>query len=258
MNWTRELEDVHTEKIFELVRRRADGTPTQYLTHEQVFMTHKFYVDERVLIPRMDTETLVELVSSHIKGTSAKTLLDLCTGSGAIAVSLAAKHPSLKVTATDISAEALTVARKNAARADTDKRISFIQSDLFASFKTGFGGKKFDVIVSNPPYIKSDVLPMLQREIYEHEPMLALDGGADGLDAYRRIIDTILPFFNRNGALFFEIGSDQAADVSALLETSESFSEIAVNQDLSGNDRVVSAQVKPDAAGKKASKKAKK
>ncbi|MDR0851981.1 MAG: peptide chain release factor N(5)-glutamine methyltransferase [Clostridiales Family XIII bacterium] len=254
MNWTRELEDVHTEKIFELIRRRADGTPTQYLTHEQVFMGHKFYVDEHVLIPRMDTETLVVTVTEHLKGSPAKMVLDLCTGSGVLAVCLAKAYPSLKITASDISEEALTVARKNAVSAGVDKRISFIQSDLFAAFKTGFGGKKFDLILSNPPYIKSDVLPTLQREIYEHEPMLALDGGMDGLDVYRKIIETVPAFLNKNGALFFEIGSEQASDVQALLEAADAFSEIRIIQDLSGKDRVISArltQVYPEKKHKK-------
>lgn len=246
MNWSRFLEEDDCMDYFGLLDRRSAGEPTQYILGDQEFMGISFMVDSRVLIPRQDTEILVQQVLEYTREKrGALKVLDLCTGSGAIAISLAVKNPQLKITASDISEDALDVATSNAAGADVLKRIDFAQSDLFAGFKSGFRGPKFDVIVSNPPYIKSAVLPTLQREIYEHEPMLALDGGADGLDCYRKIIEDAPKFMKKDGVLFLEIGHDQAEYIKQLIEVSGLYKDdVKVIRDLAGQDRVVIARVK--------------
>ncbi|MDR2610708.1 MAG: peptide chain release factor N(5)-glutamine methyltransferase [Clostridiales Family XIII bacterium] len=245
MNWSKELDDEACERYFADVQRRAAGTPTQYLTEMQPFMGFNFSVDERVLIPRMDTETVVESAIEFIRSQkSIKNVLDLCTGSGVIAISLAKAVPSLKLTATDISGDALAVAAKNASRLGVSARIKFLRSDLFNSLPTGFTAKKFDMIIANPPYIRTAVLPRLQREIYEHEPLIALDGGEDGLDYYRAIATRAPSFLTKRGVIFFEIGYDQAEDVSDILRDTGNFAGISVRRDIAGNDRVVFASVK--------------
>jgi release factor glutamine methyltransferase len=245
MNWSKEIDDSYCEGFFDLIQQRAGGTPTQYLTYEQAFIGHVFFVDERVLIPRMDTETLVEAALEYLEtNKSARRVLDLCTGSGVIAVSLAKQHPSLKITASDADASALKVAERNASKMGVAKQIKCVKSDVYGSFKTGFGGVSFDVIVSNPPYIRSDVLMTLQREIVEHEPLHALDGGADGLDFYRRIIGEASSYLRKSGALFLEIGYDQAEQVKSLIDETGRFGDVETRQDLSGNDRALFAVLK--------------
>jgi release factor glutamine methyltransferase len=245
MNWSKEVDDDHAEKFFDMVQRRAGGTPTQYLTNEQDFMGLRFYVDENVLIPRPETDSLVNEALVYLKDNKAtKSILDLGTGSGAIAISIAKKMPALKVTASDVSDDIIAVAEKNANRLGLKGQVKFVRSDIFAGFKTGFTGPKWDVVISNPPYIRSDVLPTLQREIYEHEPHIALDGGVDGLDYYRRIIDGAPAFLRKTGAVFVEIGYDQAHDVAALFRKNGSYVRIAVTPDIAGHDRVVSARMK--------------
>jgi release factor glutamine methyltransferase len=245
MNWAKEVDDDHAEVFFAMVQKRAEGAPTQYLTNEQVFKDLSFYVDENVLIPRPETELLVDEVAAYLKDNkSAKSVLDVGTGSGAIAVSLAKKAPSLRVTASDVSESALAVAEKNASRLGVKGQIKFATSDVFDGFKTGFAGPKWDVIVSNPPYIKSQILPTLQREIYEHEPMKALDGGEDGLNLYRRLISGAPSFLRKTGAVFFEIGYDQTHEVTALFRENGSYVRIAVATDIAGHDRVISARMK--------------
>jgi release factor glutamine methyltransferase len=244
MNWAKEVDDDHSESFLAAVQRRAEGEPTQYVTGLAPFMDYEFAVDARVLIPRGDTETLVREVLEYIKSGKVKTVLDLCTGSGVIAVSLAKKNSSLKITASDVSKDALAAAAANALKFSISGHIKFIESDLFAGFKTGFTGQKFDLIVSNPPYIRSDVLPGLQREIREHEPLIALDGGADGLDFYRRIITEAPTYMKKTGVLFLEIGHDQAAQVSALIDETGLFGEVKIVRDIAGLDRVAWARLK--------------
>lgn len=245
MNWARPLEEDDCNDYFELLDRRATGEPPQYIIGDQEFMGIKFMVDPRVLIPRQDTEVLVEKIIEYtVEKRGSLKVLDLCTGSGAIAVSLAIKNASLKITASDISEDALDVATSNAANAGVLKRIDFKKSDLLSDFKTGFRGDSFDIIVSNPPYIKSSVIPTLQREIYDHEPMMALDGGEDGLKYYRRIIEDAPKFLKKNGALFLEIGYDQAAQVSNMIGSSGYYVDAGeIVKDLKGKDRVVIARV---------------
>jgi release factor glutamine methyltransferase len=244
MNWAKEVDDIHSESFLDAVQRRAEGEPTQYITNIAPFMDNDFFVDERVLIPRDDTEVLVREVIEYLKSSSkAKTVLDLCTGSGIIAVSLAKRRSGLKITASDVSRDAVGVANTNAQKLGAGNHIKFVTGDLFAGIKTGIGGQKFDVIVSNPPYIRRDVLKTLQREIREHEPMLALDGGEDGLDFYRRIIADAPAYMKKGGALFLEIGHDQAEQVSALIDESNAFGDVTVVKDIAELDRVVRARL---------------
>jgi release factor glutamine methyltransferase len=245
MNWAKEVDDDHAEIFFAMVQKRAEGTPTQYLTNEQSFKGRRFYVDENVLIPRPETELLVDEALAYLKDNkSAKSALDIGTGAGVIAVSLVKKAPSLKVTASDISESALAVAEKNASRFGLNGQIKFVRSDVFSAFRTGFTGPKWDIVISNPPYIRRSQLPALQREIYEHEPLTALDGGEDGLDFYRRVIDGAPTFLRKTGAVFLEIGYDQAHDVTTLFRENGNYVRVAVTPDLSGHDRVISARMK--------------
>jgi len=214
-----------------LLEKRAARIPLQYIIGKQDFMGMEFEVNENVLIPRQDTEVLVEEVLKVCKG---KSVLDLCTGSGCIVISLA-KYGDLKyAVGSDISEKALQVARKNAERLNIN--VTFICSDLFENIEG-----KYDIIVSNPPYIKSEDFLTLMPEVRDHEPKLALEAGTDGLVYYKRIISDLPKFLNPGGHVFFEIGFDQGKAVSELL-TKAGFTDIYVKKDLSGLDRVVGAK----------------
>jgi release factor glutamine methyltransferase len=246
------LDEKSCEGYFKLIDVRAGGTPVQYITGEQEFMGITFKVNEDVLIPRQDTETLVEEVISDIKDLTSKKkaprggfqILDLCCGSGAIGVSLCKLVRDAKVTASDISGKAVAVAKENAQNAGVLKLMKFVESDLFGAIRKGIGGVKYDVIASNPPYVRHEIIPTLQREIYEHEPLLALDGGEDGLDFYRRIIMVAPDYLRPAGMLYLEIGHDQGRDVCALAEASGRLEDVTVVRDLVGHDRVVKCRLK--------------
>ena len=241
------LDEKNCEEYFKLIELRAGGKPVQYIIGEQEFMGIPFKVNEDVLIPRQDTETLAEEVIREIKSRMSQKkmpgggyqIMDLCCGSGAIGISLCKYLTNVKVTATDISGKAIALAKENAENAGVGKSVKFIESDLFSSLKKGLGAAKFHIIVSNPPYIESNVIPTLQREILEHEPLIALDGGVDGLDYYRRIIAGSPALLKPNGMLFLEIGYNQRETVCSLLEESGNFEKVKVLKDLSGHDRVV-------------------
>ena len=236
-------DEYQTDAYFELIDRRAAGEPLQYIVGSQEFMGLTFDVNESVLIPRQDTETLVELALEKAKEKKRSlSVLDMCCGSGAIAVSMAHFLPKAKVTACDISTDALETAKKNAEKNGLGSRIDFRESDLFYVKKR----KKiiqmketFDMILSNPPYIPTDVIATLQTEIKDHEPMTALDGGADGLAFYRRISAEAPQNLKTGGFLILEIGSDQAEAVSALLDEAGVYDEVEVHKDLAGLDRVI-------------------
>ena len=226
-----------------------------YITGTQEFMGLEFDVNESVLIPRQDTETMVEDVISVIKdgalrgeslertGRREWDILDLCTGSGAIGISLAKLLTGVKVnvTCSDVSKAALEVARKNAGKLGVSKNIKFAEGDMFAPFDGRFKKKKFDLIASNPPYIESDVIPTLQTEVRDHEPMSALDGGEDGLDFYRVIAREAGEFLKKRGILFLEIGCDQGNAVRELLTEAEGYSDVRCLKDLAGRDRIIYA-----------------
>lgn len=225
-----------------VIDRRAAHVPLQYLTHEQNFCGADIYVDERVLIPRQDTEVLVAAaldLAAMLDGAPA--LLDLCTGSGCIPIALSRLGDFGSITAADLSADALEVAKMNAEQNGAE--IRFVQSDLFEAFrKKAEAAERFDLITCNPPYIRSGDMAGLQPEVRDNEPAMALDGGEDGLDFYRRLAEDAGQFLNPGGCVCFEIGFDQAADVSALLEDA-GFQEVRVLKDLAGLDRVVTAYV---------------
>ena len=249
MHWQDILADNTCEAYFELIERRAGGEPMQYITGVQEFMGLTFNVNPSVLIPRQDTETMVEdALELMSKGTlrgevfvekpNFKDVLDLCTGSGAIGVSLAKLGNDLKVTCSDLSKDALTTAKGNAL-ANGLKSIKFEQGDLFAPFRGKLGRKKFDFIISNPPYIESEVIPTLQTEVKDHEPMMALDGGEDGLDFYRQIAIEAPSHLKKGGVLMMEIGYNQGEAVCNLLEKTARFEKVVCLKDLAQKDRIV-------------------
>ncbi len=223
---------------FKAIKKLCQGIPLQHITHRQEFMKMTFYVDENVLIPRQDTETLVEEVIKIAKKINAKKFLDLCTGSGAIAVSLAKYIDRSFVTAVDISRKALNVAKLNAKNNEVEDRITFVESDLFKNLKK----EKYDMIVSNPPYIKREVLKKLDKEV-QKEPHIALDGGYDGLDFYRKIINEADEYLKFHGYLCFEIGYDQKEDVEELIKEQGKYIDIYCKKDLCDNDRVIVAKL---------------
>ncbi len=217
-------------KYIELIDRRANHEPLQHITGEQDFMGLTFKVNEHVLIPRQDTETLVEEALKVIPDDGY--ILDLCTGSGCVIISLAALSNAVKCVGVDISEMALEVAKKNGSRLVGD-RVSFFESDLWSNIT-----EKYDVITSNPPYIRTSDIEELSIEVKDHEPRLALDGAADGLYFYRQIVGRAADYLNLGGWLLVEIGFDQGADVQALFEEA-GFKEVQVIKDLAGNNRVV-------------------
>jgi len=227
-------EEMPPEKLEELMHlsaSRAKRIPLQYITGTQEFMGYTFLVSPATLIPRQDTEVLVEEVSRVAEG---KRVLDLCTGTGCILLSLAKLCSLSRAVGTDISAGAVETARKNAMRLEAE--AEFFCGDLFSAVPK----ERFDIIVSNPPYIPSAVIETLMPEVKEHEPVSALDGDTDGLRFYREICKNASKYLTSRGKIFFEIGCEQGADVSALLEEN-GFSEIRIIRDLAGLDRVVCA-----------------
>lgn len=223
------------EKLNMLLRRRINGEPVQYILESAYFMGMKFYVDNHVLIPRQDTETLVEAATVALRDMSRPSVLDMCTGSGAIGLSLKTLIPAAKVTLTDISREALEVARKNASLLSVD--VVFKHGDLYRAI----GRETFDCIVSNPPYISREDMSRLQREVC-FEPEIALDGGLDGLDFYRRIAENVAQHLNPGGRIFLEVGVGEAMDVLNLIRNNLKCAESGVINDLNGVERVVWAR----------------
>lgn len=226
------------ERYFEGVSRMLQGIPLQHITHLQEFMKMNFYVNKDVLIPRQDTEVLVEEVIKIAKRINAKKILDLCTGSGAIAISLAKYIENSQITATDISEKALEIAEKNAIEQKVDRQIAFLQSDLFNDIPK----EKYDIIVSNPPYIKKDIIKTLNQEV-QKEPIIALDGGIDGLKFYHKIINNSYEFLKYGGYLCLEIGYDQKIDVIELIEKEEKYVNTYGKKDLYDNDRIIITKV---------------
>ena len=228
----RGLTDAEAERYGKAVSERAKRVPLQHITGRQYFMGLEFLVDARVLVPRPDTEILVEEVLKD--GANGARVLDLCTGSGCILLSILKYSVSAEGTGTDLSADALRVAEENAKR--LQQEAVFYAGDLFAALPGGERG--FDIIVSNPPYIEREVIPGLMPEVREHDPYMALDGGMDGLDFYRRIAKEAPAHFAAEGRLYLETGSTQAAAVSALLREN-GFTGIRIVKDYAGLDRVV-------------------
>ena len=227
----REVEEPGSVAYCDLIVQRAARTPLAYITGTQEFMGLSFSVNQQVLIPNQDTETLVEEAMRLMH--DGMRVLDLCTGSGCIALSLLHYTNDTSAVATDISEAALTVAVQNAGQLKLTERVSFAETDLFPVQK-----EKFDLIVSNPPYIPTEVIETLAPEVKDHEPRLALDGTEDGLSFYRRIIRTAPEWLFESGWLILEIGYDQGEAVSAMMREN-GFRDIEVIRDLGGKDRVV-------------------
>lgn len=229
-----ELTNKQEKTYLENIEKMIKGVPLQHITHSQEFMKMNFYVNENVLIPRPDTEILVEEVINIAKKTNAKKILDLCTGSGAIAISLAKYIENSQITAVDISEEALRIAKLNAINNNVEDKITFVKSDLFENIVK----EKYDIIVSNPPYIKKDFMKKLDKEV-QQEPYIALDGGYDGLDFYRKIISEGYQYLKFKGYLCMEIGYDQKQEVFDIIKSQEKYSNTYSKIDLGGNDRIV-------------------
>ena len=232
-----ELSHEKEEEYIRCIEKRKTHIPLQHITGEQEFYGLSFNVNENVLIPRQDTEVLVEEVLNVINkkfGRDKVSVLDMCTGSGCILLSTlnyVNKDILCIGTGADISDKALEVARGNSLKLNIES--DFIQSDLFSELNG-----KWDVIVSNPPYIRSDVIPTLSEEVKDHDPMLALDGMEDGLFFYRKIVDESTEYINNGGWLMFEIGHDQGGDVKKLMENA-GYCNVYVKKDLAGLDRIV-------------------
>ena len=228
----REVNEREQQAYEEAIARRSRRIPLQQITGNQEFMGLAFQVNEHVLVPRQDTEILVEEVLRELQ--DGMRVLDLCTGSGCILISLLHYSNRCQGVGTDISPEALDVARKNgAALLGTDKEYTFVESDLFEQVEV-----RYDIIVSNPPYIRHEEIDTLMPEVRDYEPRIALDGGEDGLDFYRRIAIESPAHLNGGGRLYLEIGCDQGDAVQELL-LQRGFREVNVVQDYAGLDRVV-------------------
>ncbi len=229
------LKDEQFEKFENFFNRRLKNEPIAYIIGKCEFMGIDFLLNKHTLIPRGDTEILVEKAIEIIKENNFKNVIDIGTGSGAIAISLA-KYCNVNVDALDINIEALNMAKKNATL--NNVKVNFIQSNLFENVNN-----KYDVIVSNPPYIKTDVIQTLEKNVKDYEPILALDGGKSGLDFYEKITNNVYKFLNNGGYLMFEIGYDQAEQVKKIMENNN-FSNINILKDLAGLDRVIFGNIK--------------
>lgn len=229
LNMQEELADGQEEKYRKYIEIRASHIPLQHITGVQEFMGMEFQVNEHVLVPRQDTEILVESVLEVLK--SGMRVLDMCTGSGCILISLLKIGKEVSGTGVDVSQEALKVAEANMQKIGVDGTL--IQSNLFENVSG-----KYDIIVSNPPYIRTAVIEELKEEVKLHDPFIALDGKEDGLYFYREIVENSPRFLNDGGKLYFEIGYDQGEDVKRLMQEA-GFTEVAVKKDLAGLDRVV-------------------
>lgn len=227
----REVTVDEQKRYNEIIRQRARRIPLQQLTGMQEFMGLQFAVNEHVLVPRQDTEILVEEVLRNLH--DGMRILDMCTGSGCIILSLLHYSNDCEGVGVDISAEALAVAAENARRLCEGAALTLTESDLFEHVEG-----RFDVIVSNPPYIRHEEIAGLMPEVREHEPLQALDGGEDGLVFYRKIIEESRAYLMSGGLLYFEIGFDQAAAVADLMEQA-GFADIQIVKDYAGLDRVV-------------------
>lgn len=239
VNDMEQLDKAKEKQYLEEIKILKKGVPIEHITHQKEFMKMSFFVDKNVLIPRQDTEILVEEVIKIAKKINARKVLDLCTGSGAIAVSLAKYLPQAEITAIDISNDALKIAKKNAISNNVQNQITFISSDMF----TNLGEEKFDIIVSNPPYIKTNVIKNLDIQV-QSEPYIALDGGKDGLDFYKKIINESYQYLKYCGYLCLEIGFDQKIDVIELIENTERFTGTYSKKDLFDNDRIIITRLK--------------
>lgn len=237
-------EEIASTKIIEIneaISKLSQGIPLQYVTNKQEFMKLNFFVDDNVLIPQPDTEILTEESMNILKNQQTEKLkiLDLCTGSGCIGISIAKYVQNTKVHVSDISFKALQIAKYNAERNMVHKRMKFIESNMFDEIKQ----TQYDMIVSNPPYIETEIIETLGIEV-QNEPIMALDGGIDGLRFYRKIAKSAYEYLKQDGYLCLEIGYNQKNDVIKILEDIGEYKDIYSKKDLSGNDRIIIAKRK--------------
>lgn len=231
---TKEVTSNQRNEYIKNIKRLVQGEPLQYIIGKQEFMGMNFLVTKDVLIPQPDTEILVEEAINIAKNLENPVILDLCTGSGAIAVSIAKNIQNVKIIATDVSHKALDIAKQNARFNGVLNSIEFKESNMFDKLK----GMKFDIIVSNPPYIRKGDIKSLPKDV-QNEPNLALDGGKDGLDFYRIIAENAVKYLNRHGFLCLEIGFDQKKDVINILNNQRRYVETYSKKDLCLNDRII-------------------
>ena len=235
LQYAKPLFSYELDRFRDSVRRRAAREPVAYITGKREFWSLSFTVDERVLIPRPETELLVETCLEHLKGIKSPQVLELCTGSGAVAISLGKELSSAVIVATDIMEDALDIARLNAGMHEISGGITFMQSDLFDRIEG-----TFDAVVVNPPYIPSEDLCNLSPEIHL-EPQIALDGGPDGLEVIRRIVKEAPAHLKAEGKIMIEIGAGQSEAVMGLFKEKGDYAGVEAKQDLAGIDRLVMA-----------------
>ena len=233
INRKAEVKEEHVNKVLEMAHRRISGEPLQYIIGKAGFMGMDFEVNKNTLIPRQDTETLIETLIDMI-GDRKVSILDIGTGSGCIGISLGKFLKDARITVLDISQEALNTALRNADR--NGVKIKAVCMDILSEIPEG----KYDIIVSNPPYIETSIIKSLQTEVRDYEPLSALDGGSDGLLFYRRITDIAPRLLNEKGVLAYEIGYDQGEKVHMLME--KDFYDIRIIKDYCGNDRVITGK----------------
>jgi len=244
LNFDRVLTAPETDGLRELIKRRAAREPLQHITGSTNFCGHEIAVNRHALVPRPETELLAEfgwkfLNELKTQNSQFKTALDFGTGTGCIAIALAAKCPAAKITALDISAAALALAKQNAAQNQVTERIEFLQSDGFAALKPEM---QFDLLISNPPYIASAEIATLEPEVKDFDPRGALDGGVDGLDFYRRLAAEAKPFLKPDGKLMVEFGDGQADDLKKIFAAEKWIVE-AVQEDYSHRARILIARI---------------
>jgi release factor glutamine methyltransferase len=234
-----EMDDSDLLQYGRLIGLRSTHIPLQHITHSQNFMGFDFYVTDDVLVPRQDTETLVEYSLAHLKENGS--ILDVCTGSGCILISMLKLRPDTSGMGLDISPEALKIASENAKNLEVDDRSVFMSGDLFSPLEKisqNGNGPKFSMIVSNPPYIPTMEILGLDEEVREHDPLIALDGGRDGLDFYRRIIDEAGNYLEKDGYLVMETGYDETEMVMSLMND-RGYREVGSMKDMGNNPRIV-------------------
>lgn len=239
LNRDRILTSGQIEKFNQFIRERLSGRPLQYILGTTEFFGLEFEVNERVLIPRPETEILVETVIENMRGVHQPRIVDLGTGSGAIAISLAMSLENSFVFGTDISAEALKVAEKNARMHGVDKRIEFGQGDLFEPLKGKNLEGTVDCVVSNPPYVSEEEFQNLPREVRDYEPIVALKTAEEGTLFHRKIIEKSVDFLNESGILALEVGLGQAGKVADLIRGQKGFKRAEIKKDLGGVERIV-------------------
>lgn len=227
-----------------MIEERLSGMPVQYIIANQEFMGMDFYVEEGVLIPRPDTEILIEKILESIDQSKKFTIVDIGTGSGAITISLASLIKNSQIYSIDISTKALDIARKNANKHGVTSKINFLKGSLFEPLEDMDIKGEVDILVSNPPYIPSSEIDRLQIEVSRYEPRIALDGGEDGLDFYRKIVNNAPEYLRPDGLLALEVGHDQARKVADLMKGNNKYVDIQITKDLAGIERVVRGRIK--------------